>query len=63
MPKVPPEMTIPRCRSVTAALFTNSRILSIDEYPDESLDEHFVGMTGKVLNGQFRLNGVDFVCH
>ena len=43
-------------------VFPNSRILSIEEYPDESLDEHFVGMTGRVLNGQFRLNGVDFVC-
>ncbi|MGY4856370.1 MFS transporter [Cryobacterium sp. AP23] len=43
-------------------VFPNSRILSIGEYPDESLDENFVGMAGKVLNGQFRLNGVDFVC-
>lgn len=43
-------------------VFPNSRILSIEEYPDESFDEHFVGMTGRVLNGQFRLNGVDFVC-
>ena len=43
-------------------VFPNSRILSIEGYPSESLDEHFVGMTGKVLNGQFRLNGVDFVC-
>ena len=43
-------------------VFPNSRILSIDGYPAESLDEHFVGMAGKVLNGQFRLNGVDFVC-
>ncbi|GAB3617387.1 VOC family protein [Okibacterium endophyticum] len=39
-------------------VFPNSRIISIDEYPDE----HFAGMSGKVLNGQFRLNGVDFVC-
>ena len=44
------------------AVFPNSEILSIDAYPDESLDEHFVGMAGKVINGQFRLNGVDFVC-
>ena len=43
-------------------VFPNSRILRIDEYPDESLDEHFEGMSGKVLNGQFTLNGVDFVC-
>ena len=44
------------------SVFPNSHIVSIDEYPDESLDEHFVGMSGKVLNGQFTLNGVDFVC-
>lgn len=43
-------------------VFPNSRIISIDEYPDESLDEHFTGMSGKVLNGRFTLNGVDFVC-
>lgn len=43
-------------------VFPNSRINAVDEYPDESLDEHFVGMSGKVINGQFTLNGVDFVC-
>ncbi|MFC6356089.1 VOC family protein [Luethyella okanaganae] len=43
-------------------VFPDSRITSIEEYPDESLDEHFVGMTRKVLNGQFILNGVSFVC-
>jgi predicted 3-demethylubiquinone-9 3-methyltransferase (glyoxalase superfamily) len=42
--------------------FPNSRITAITEYPPESLDSHFAGMTGKVLNGQFTLNGVDFVC-
>jgi predicted 3-demethylubiquinone-9 3-methyltransferase (glyoxalase superfamily) len=44
------------------SVFPNSRIISIDEYPDEQLDEHFSGMSGKVLNGRFTLNGVDFVC-
>ena len=39
-------------------VFPNSRIVSIDE----SLDEHFAGMSGKVINGRFTLNGVDFVC-
>jgi len=42
--------------------FPDSRIVSIDEYPDESLDEHFTGMAGKVLNGRFVLNGNDFTC-
>ena len=43
-------------------VFPDSRIVSIDEYPDEKLDEHFSGMSGKVLNGRFTLNGVHFVC-
>lgn len=42
--------------------FPNSRIVSIQEYPDESLDEHFTGMSGKVINGRFTLNGTDFTC-
>ncbi|WP_241989295.1 VOC family protein [Cryobacterium serini] len=41
-------------------LFPNSRINSIVEYPDAALDEHFVGMSAKVLNGSFTLDGVDF---
>lgn len=44
------------------SVFPNSRIVSIEGYPDESLDEHFAGMSDKVLNGRFTLNGVDFVC-
>lgn len=43
-------------------MFPNSRIVSIDGYPGESLDQHFVGMSGKVITGRFTLNGVDFVC-
>ncbi|MGR2751860.1 VOC family protein [Agromyces arachidis] len=43
-------------------VFPDSRIDRIDEYPDESLDEHFRGMSGKVLNGRFTLNGVPFTC-
>lgn len=43
-------------------VFPNSRINEVVTYPDEALDEHFEGMAGKVINGQFTLNGVDFVC-
>jgi predicted 3-demethylubiquinone-9 3-methyltransferase (glyoxalase superfamily) len=43
-------------------VFPNSRIISVEEYPDTSLDEHFAGMSGKVLNGRFSLNGIEFVC-
>ena len=34
------------------------RIDRVDEYPDESLDSHFEGMSGKVINGEFTLGGV-----
>lgn len=44
------------------SVFPDSRITSITEYPDESLDPHFQGMSGKVLDGRFTLRGVDFVC-
>ena len=44
------------------SVFPNSRINHIENYPDESLDEHFKGMSGKVINGHFTLDGVDFTC-
>ncbi|WP_259356778.1 VOC family protein [Brevibacterium sediminis] len=44
------------------SVFPDSRVLSIERYPDESLDEHFKGMSGKVLNGRFVLDGTDFIC-
>lgn len=44
------------------SVFKNSKINHIDYYPDESLDEHFKGMSGKVINGDFELNGQRFTC-
>ena len=43
-------------------VFPNSQINHIEKYPDESLDEHFKGMSGKVINGSFTLDGMDFIC-
>lgn len=43
-------------------LFPDSHIDGIERYPDESLDEHFAGMTGKVINGRFTLRGTPFIC-
>ncbi|MBE7557002.1 MAG: VOC family protein [Anaerolineales bacterium] len=43
------------------SVFKNSRIVSINRYPDESLDEHFKGMAGKVIQGIFELNGQRFM--
>lgn len=44
------------------SVFPNSKINKVDTYPDESLDPHFEGMSGKVINGHFTLDGVDFIC-
>jgi predicted 3-demethylubiquinone-9 3-methyltransferase (glyoxalase superfamily) len=44
------------------SVFKNSKIVRIDRYPDESLDEHFKGMSGKVINGEFELDGQRFIC-
>ncbi len=44
------------------SVFPNSSIGHIEKYPDESLDEHFVGMAGKVINGEFNLSGQRFLC-
>ena len=44
------------------SVFPNSRIEHVEEYPDEALDENFRGMSGKVINGEFVLNGVPFTC-
>lgn len=42
-------------------VFPNSSIDEIKRYPDEKLNENFVGMSGKVLSGVFRLNGQKFI--
>lgn len=44
------------------SVFKNSKINRIDRYPDESWDEHFKGMNGKVINGEFELDGQKFIC-
>ena len=42
------------------AVFPNSKIVSIAYYPENATDEHLKGMSGKVLNGQFELDGQRF---
>jgi predicted 3-demethylubiquinone-9 3-methyltransferase (glyoxalase superfamily) len=44
------------------SVFDESRIGHVERYPDESLDEHFVGMGGKVITGVFELWGQPFQC-
>lgn len=43
------------------SIFPNSEVTSIEYYPDESLNEHFKGMVGKVINAEFILNGQKFI--
>lgn len=43
-------------------VFPDSHIVQVQKYPDESLDEHFVGMSGKVITGIFELSGQRFMC-
>lgn len=43
-------------------VFPNSSIGSVQYYPDESIDPHFVGMGGKVITGEFFLDGQRFLC-
>lgn len=43
-------------------VFPDSRIITQDLYPDESLSEHFKGMSDKIINGVFELNGQRFIC-
>lgn len=43
------------------SIFPNSQIQHIEKYPDESLDEHFKGMSGKVITAEFTLNGQKFL--
>ena len=44
------------------SLFDDSRVLHVERYPDESLDPHFAGMSGKVITGVFQLCGRTFQC-
>ncbi|MEV7610568.1 VOC family protein [Microbacterium sp. NPDC089320] len=44
------------------SVFPNSSIDQVVLYPDDSLDRHFEGMSGKVLTGTFTLNGTPFGC-
>ncbi|WP_231441001.1 VOC family protein [Brevibacterium zhoupengii] len=44
------------------SIFPNSHIVSIERYPDESLDPHYEGMSGKVITGVFVLDGTRFIC-
>lgn len=44
------------------SVFEDSKIIHVERYPDESLDEHFKGMSDKVITGIFELNGQQFMC-
>lgn len=56
------DMNAEEAMNYYVSVFKNSKIIRVDKYPDESLDEHFKGMSGKVINGEFELDGVKFTC-
>lgn len=66
MPKITPslwfDMNAEEAMNYYVDVFKNSQIINITKYPDESLDEHFKGMAGKVINGVFELDGQRFIC-
>jgi predicted 3-demethylubiquinone-9 3-methyltransferase (glyoxalase superfamily) len=43
------------------SVFKNSKILSLHRYPTGIDDPHMKGMEGKVLHGEFELNGQKFM--
>lgn len=43
-------------------VFQNSKIVRIDRYPDGYSEGPLAGMGGKVINGEFELNGQRFIC-
>ncbi len=56
------DMNAEEAMNYYVSVFKDSKISQIDRYPDESLDEHFKGMSGKVINGEFELSGQKFIC-
>ncbi|MFD1550361.1 VOC family protein [Levilactobacillus fuyuanensis] len=42
-------------------VFPNSTVDAVTYHPDEKLDAHFDGMTGKILTAEFHLNGQKFL--
>jgi len=42
-------------------VFPSSYIKSITRYADESLNEHFIGMPGKIITAEFTLNEQKFI--
>lgn len=43
------------------SIFPDSEIISMTKYPDEGIDEHFIGMEGKVITAVFMLNGQKYI--
>lgn len=45
-----------------AETFTNARIVRIDKYPEGFSDGPMAGMEGRVINGEFEIEGLRFIC-
>lgn len=44
------------------SVFPNSKIISLNKYPEGSNEKEFQNMEGKLINGIFELNGYQFQC-
>lgn len=43
-------------------IFNNSKILRMDRYPDGFEEGPMAGMAGKIINGEFEIEGMKFIC-
>jgi predicted 3-demethylubiquinone-9 3-methyltransferase (glyoxalase superfamily) len=66
MPQITPFLWFDRQAEEAMAFYTSifdgSSVGHVERYPDESLDPHFAGMSGKVISGSFQLGGRPFLC-
>lgn len=56
------EMNAEEAMNYYVSVFKNSKIISIDRYPEGFTEGPMAGMEGKVINGQFELDGLRFIC-
>jgi predicted 3-demethylubiquinone-9 3-methyltransferase (glyoxalase superfamily) len=66
MPKITPHLwfdnNAEEAMNFYTSVFPNSKVLSIERYPDTAFIKEMEGMQGKVLNGQFELDGFQLQC-
>lgn len=56
------DMNAEEAMNYYVGVFKNSKINRIDRYPEGYSEGPLAGMQGKVINGEFELNGQNFIC-